>query len=166
MKKIILLSSLILCFSLQAQQVDNSSSFWNKVQWGGTGGANFSNFFTTVSISPQAIYPVNSYFSTGLGLQYSYFERNNRFRSHLYGGSFLNFFHPLPYLQLSAELEQLRVNTKFSDGERDEFWNTALFLGVGYRQNNFVVGIRYNVLFDKNRNVYPEAWLPFVRVFF
>lgn len=151
---------------MHAQQVDRSSSFWNKVQWGGTGGANFSNFFTTVSISPQAIYPVNSYFSTGLGLQYSYFERNNRFRSHLYGGSLLNFFHPIPNLQLSAELEQLRVNTRFTGGERDEFWNTALFLGIGYRQNNFVVGLRYNVLFDKNRNVYPEAWLPFVRVFF
>ena len=166
MKKIVLLSSLILCFSLQAQQVDNSSSFWNKVQWGGTAGANFSNLFTTVSISPQAIYPVNSFFSTGIGLQYSYFERNNRFNSHLYGGSLLNFFHPIPNLQLSAELEQLRVNTKFTTGERDEFWNTALFLGVGYRQNNFVVGIRYNVLFDENKNVYPQAWLPFVRVFF
>jgi len=151
---------------LVAQQVNKNSTFWDKVRWGGTGGANFSNRFSTISISPQGIYPVNSYYSTGLGLQYSYFDRNNRFTSHLYGGSFLNFFNPLAELQLSAELEQLRVKTKFTNGETDEFWNTALFFGAGYRQGNIIIGIRYNVLFDDNNRVYPEAWAPFVRIYF
>ena len=166
MKTIILFFCMLFSTYLNAQQVNKSSSFWDEVRWGGSGGVNFSNRFTTISISPQAIYPVNQYFSTGLGLQYSYFERNDRYTSHLYGGSLLNFFHPIPSLQLSAELEQLRVNTKFTNGERDEFWNTALFLGAGYRQGNIIVGVRYNVLFDEDKSVYPEAWFPFVRVFF
>jgi hypothetical protein len=166
MKKIIFILCLCLSYMAEAQQQNRSSSFWDEVRWGGTAGANFSNRFTNVSIAPQAIYPVSPYFSTGLGLQYSYFERKNVFSSHLYGGSLLNFFHPVPYLQVSAELEQLRVNNRFDNGIRDEFWNTALFFGLGYRQNNIIIGIRYNVLFDADKNVYPEAWLPFIRVFF
>lgn len=166
MRKLILLPIVFICFSLYSQQMDNGSTFWENVRWGGTAGANFSNTFTTLSVSPQAVYPLNKYFSTGVGPQYSYFERKNRFTSHLYGGSLVNFFHPVPNLQISAELEQLRVNNRFFDGAQDDFWNTALFLGLGYRQGNIIVGIRYNVLFDENRNVYPEAWLPFVRVFF
>ena len=166
MKIFFLLICTLFSIHLYAQQGGKKSSFWDEVRWGGTGGANFSNRFTTISVSPQAVYPVNSYFSTGLGLHYSYFDRKDRFTSHLYGGSFLNFFNPIPSLQLSAELEQLRVNTKFTNGDRDEFWNTALFLGAGYRQGNIIVGIRYNVLFDDNKSVYPEAWFPFVRVFF
>jgi hypothetical protein len=31
---------------------------------------------------------------------------------------------------------------------------------------NVTIGARYNVLFDKDKNVYGEAFMPFVRVFF
>lgn len=149
-----------------AQQEDTSPTFWEKVQWGGTGAANFSNVFTTVSLSPQAIYNVKSYYATGLGVQYSYLRSRDRFTSHLYGASWINFLNPTPEMQLSAELEQLRVNNRLANGVSDDFWNTALFLGLGYRQQNFIVGVRYNVLFNEDKNIYPQAWMPFVRVFF
>lgn len=166
MKKTILFLS-IFCFGLTlAQKVNTEPTFWEKVQWGGTGALNFSNNFTTISISPQAVYPLKSYFATGFGLQYSYLKSRNNFTSNLYGGSWINLFTPIPEVQISTELEQLRVNTELNNGLKDDFWNTALFLGAGYRQRNFTVGIRYNVLFDKDNNIYPQAWMPFVRVFF
>lgn len=153
-------------FSFAQSSGTSDSQFWKKVQWGGTGALNFSNVFTTVSISPQAVYPINNYFFTGIGLQYSYLRNRNLFTTHLYGGSWINLFNPLPELQISTELEQLRVNTELTDGFKDDFWNTALFLGLGYSQGNFTVGVRYNVLFEEENNIYPQAWMPFVRVFF
>jgi hypothetical protein len=41
-----------------------------------------------------------------------------------------------------------------------------LFLGGGYRTGNVIVGMRYNILHNSNNNVYNEAFMPFVRVFF
>lgn len=78
----------------------------------------------------------------------------------------IGLINPVEQIQLSAELEQLRVNTTYEDNFKDDFWNTALFLGVGYRTNNVTVGIRYNVLFNRDKNVYNEAFMPFVRVYF
>lgn len=166
MKKSTFLLCLLLVSISYAQPADSTSVFWEKVQWGGTGAANFSNQFTSVSISPQAIYPVKSYYYTGVGLHYSYFRRRDVFTSNAYGATWLNFFNPIPEAQLSAELEQLRINNELANGVKDDFWNTALFLGAGYRQQNFIIGIRYNVLFDEANNIYPQAWMPFVRVFF
>ena len=77
--------------------------------------------------------------------------------------------NPIPEIQLSAELEQLRVNTSYGNSfnsAKDNFWNTGLFLGAGYQTNNVTIGLRYNVLHNDNRNVYSEAWMPFVRVYF
>jgi hypothetical protein len=75
--------------------------------------------------------------------------------------------NPIPELQLSVELEQLRVNVNYeSENISDKFWNTGLFLGAGYRQDNFTIGVRYNVLFNEDKNVYGDALMPFVRVYF
>ena len=77
--------------------------------------------------------------------------------------------NPLPQIQLSAEVEQLRVNLDVDNnmGNYDrDFWNTALFLGAGYRANNVTIGLRYNILFDKNEMVYNDALMPFVRIYF
>lgn len=153
---------------VSAQQKNYSNPFWEKVDFGGGAGLNFSSNFTNISISPMAIYNINDWLATGVGAQYSYMRFRNRFTTQLYGGSLIQFINPTPELQLSAELEQLYVNQEIEDlqNQRNQFWNTALFLGFGYRSGNVIAGIRYNVLFNENRNIYPEAWMPFVRVFF
>ena len=46
------------------------------------------------------------------------------------------------------------------------FWNTALFLGAGYRNENITLGIRYNILHRDRDNIYAEAFMPFVRIYF
>jgi hypothetical protein len=82
-----------------------------------------------------------------------------------YGGSIIGLFNPIPVIQLSAELEELRININL-DGTTNsqDYWNT-FFLGAGYRSGNATIGARYNVLNDTN-NIYGSAFMPFVRVYF
>ena len=67
------------------------------------------------------------------------------------------------------ELEELRVNANYNTNignVEDNFWNTALFLGAGYRSQNFTIGLRYNVLHKDSNSIYTTALMPFVRVVF
>lgn len=145
------------------------SEFWHKVRFGGGLGLSFGTGYTDVSIAPIAIYQVNPYVGVGLGLQGGYIKQKDVFDSYLYGGSIIGLFNPIENVQLSTELEQLRVNRSFEmipNPVKENFWNTALFLGAGYRNENVTFGIRYNVLYNKSDNVYNQAWMPFVRVLF
>ena len=170
--------------SIQAQIITPKakSEFWQHVQFGGGLGLSFGSNYANISVAPGAIYNVNEYFSVGLGVQYSYIDQKARvygsnqtlqYTSNLYGGSVVALFNPIRAIQLSAEIEQLRVNTErkivtnaIVENVNDDFWNTALFLGAGFRTGNVTIGARYNLLFDKNKNVYSEPFMPFVRVYF
>jgi long-subunit fatty acid transport protein len=145
------------------------SQFWKKVRIGGGLGLNFGNNVTTVSIAPSAVYEFNKYFSGGVGVQGTYVSFRGAYKSYIYGGSLIGLVNPIRSLQLSAELEQLRVNTRFDPRFATPLakdWNTALFLGVGYVTSFSTIGIRYNVLYKETDNVYGQAFLPFVRIFF
>jgi hypothetical protein len=165
---IIILSS----FSLKAN-AQEEGNFWSRVRFGGAVGAAFGNGYTNVSLAPSAIYEFNKYVGLGVGLQGTYIKDKDidvTYNAYLYGGSLIGVVNPIPEIQLSAELEQLRVSLDVEDrflGEyEDNFWNTALFLGAGYRAENVIVGIRYNVLFDEDDFVYSTAFMPFVRLYF
>lgn len=148
---------------------NQKSEFWSKVRFGGNIGLAIGNNYTDITLAPGAIYDFNQYISLGFGIQGSYVKQKNFFESYIYGASMIVLGNPIPEIQLSAELEQLRVNTTFENNfssARDNFWNTGLFLGAGYQTNNVTIGLRYNVLHNENRSVYSEAWMPFVRVYF
>jgi hypothetical protein len=147
---------------------ESGNLFWQKVQIGGGLGVSFGNGNFSGTLAPSAIYNFNQYVAMGPSLIFSY-QSNDFFKSTLYGGSWITLFNPLREIQLSAELEQLRVNQEiaFIDGnEQDNFWNTALFIGAGYRAGPATLGIRYNVLYNNDDRVYATAWNPFVRVYF
>ncbi|SDI58246.1 hypothetical protein SAMN05192550_0267 [Flavobacterium glycines] len=171
--KSILTTILVFISTQLSAQYQNSgfksnNDFWQKVQFGGGLGLSFGNRYTDISVSPSAIYNVNEYFAVGLGAQYTYVKQKNYYSSNLYGGSLITLFNPLPEIQLSAELEQLRVNVK-GTGDYDfsrNFWNTGLFLGAGYRNGNVTIGARYNVLFKEDQGAYSDAFMPFVRFYF
>ena len=153
----------------QGSNFKSSNDFWQKVQFGGGLGLSFGNRYTDIFVSPSAIYNVNEYFAVGLGAQYTYVKQKDVYNSNLYGGSLITLFNPIPEIQLSAELEQLRVNVKgigSNDGFSNNFWNTGLFLGAGYRNGNVTIGARYNVLHDDNKSAYSDAFMPFVRFYF
>jgi hypothetical protein len=148
-------------------QVPVANAFWKDVQFGGGLGLGIGSGYTNITVAPSGIYNFNKYVSLGLGLQYSYLKQNDFFSSSMYGGSVIGLFNPMEEIQLSVEVEELKVRQKFDASTPiSAFWNTGLFLGAGYRVENVTIGARYNVLFVEDKGVYGEAFMPFVRVFF
>ena len=152
---------------------ENNSRFWDQVSFGGNLGANFGNDFSTIIVAPQAVYSVNEFVGIGGGLTYSYSELDTNspnildYTSNIYGGSIIGLFNPIRELQASFDFEMLNVNRNFEDRRLDDnFWVPALFLGAGYRQGNFVIGARYDILYNDNRSIFDNAIQPFVRVLF
>jgi hypothetical protein len=145
----------------------SQSDFWQKVQFGGGLGLSFGSGYTNISVAPSAIYNFNEYVALGLSGQYTYVKQKNYYASHLYGSSIIALLNPIEAIQLSVELEELRVNVDLdgSNSNSQDYWNTGLFLGAGYRSGNVTIGARYNVLNDTN-NIYGNAFMPFVRVYF
>ncbi|KLT70796.1 MULTISPECIES: hypothetical protein [Flavobacterium] len=151
--------------------IDNSSVFWDKVQFGGGVGLGIGSGYTDISVMPSAIYNVNPIVSVGVGLQFGYLYSKNYYESFVYGGSLVGLVNPIPEIQLSAELEQVRVNTDYKSNNfrpsySDNYWNTALYLGAGYRTGSVTIGARYDVLYDPDRSLYGSGFMPFVRVYF
>ena len=159
---------LLLVTTIGYAQQSNNSDFWKKVRYGGGLGLGFGNNTFNLQVSPSAIYEANTYYATGFGLQLNYAKfGDDKFLG--YGASWMNFFNPIPAIQLSTELEQWRVNLSndsFGTVIEDDYWLTSLFLGIGYRSNGITFGIRYDVLYDEERSIYADPWIPFVRVFF
>ena len=152
----------------QESEEENTPSFWDNVSIGGGIGLGVGNGIFSASIAPSAVYNFNEYISAGPGLQYSY-QKGRNFDTSLFGGSLAVLANPFPAMQLSAEVEQLYVNQnqEFINGSAStNFWNSALFIGAGYRAGPATIGVRYNVLFQEDEDIYATAWAPFVRVFF
>jgi hypothetical protein len=151
-----------------AQNSYNDSPFWSKVRYGGGVGLGFANDFFSATLAPQAIYEFNSQFALGVGLNGTYNSQKNVFNSTVIGASAIGLFNPIPEAQISAEFEQLNVNQRFKNnlGVNRNYWYPALFLGAGYGNRNFMAGIRYDVLYNRDKSIYGNAWMPFVRVFF
>ena len=127
----------------------------------------FSSGYTDITISPSAIYNVNPILAIGTSLQFGYISAKNDYSSTLYGASLIGLISPIPQVQLSVELEEININTDYKYyGYSDSFWNTALYVGAGYRTGNVTVGVRYDVLFDPNNGYYSDAFMPFVRAYF
>ena len=156
-------------FAQQIPENKTKSDFWNHVQFGGGLGLGFGSGYADIMVAPSAIYNFNDYIALGLGAQYSYVKQRNFYSANMYGGSMIALFNPIEEMQISGELEQLRINRTFEDfygSAKQDFWNTALFLGAGYRSENVTFGIRYNILHRDRDNIYTEPFMPFVRIFF
>jgi len=158
-----------LCAGLFSQNLSPSNDFWSKMRYGGGLGLGFGTNSFNIAVAPSAIYQANDYFAAGVGLSFNYYEfGDSKFTA--YGGSLLTLFNPVRPIQLSAELEQLRINRTIESitGSRieDNYWSPALFFGLGYSNRNVTFGIRYDVLHDSQKSIYADPWMPFVRVYF
>ena len=172
-KSILVVLTLLFTCGLFAQAQTNvptqQNDFWRHVQFGGGIGMSFGSGYTDITISPSAIYNINSIVAVGTALQFGYISAKNDYTSTLYGASLIGLINPIPQVQLSVELEEINVNTDYQyygANISESFWNTALYLGAGYRTGNVTIGIRYDVLFDDNKSYYSDAFMPFVRVYF
>jgi hypothetical protein len=172
-----LLALILMCLQIAKANAQESVNFWQKVSFGGSAGVGFGSGYTDISLAPGAIYQFNNYIAMGAGLHGTYVHQRDYYDAYIYGGALVTLFNPIPQVQLSAELEQLRVNLdvdeRFTDRYRNSlnysdrnFWNTALFFGAGYQMEHVTIGLRYNVLYNKRDLVYSDALMPFVRVYF
>lgn len=142
------------------------NDFWRNVQFGGGIGLNFSSGYTDVFIAPSAIYNFNPIVALGAGLNISYVSSNNYYSSFIYGVSTLVLINPIPEIQFSIGLNESRVNYQeegYSNYSED-YWETGLIIGAGYRTGNVTIGIGYNVL--QNDRYDSEPFVPFVRAYF
>jgi len=164
------LLTLCIGFSFQsfAQNNTQKSEFWNNVRFGGAIGLNFGSGFFSGTLAPSAIYDFNNQFSLGLGLNGTYNEQKNVYSSTILGTSVIGLFNPINELQVSGEFEYLNVNQKFDNNlfQDRNYWVPALYMGIGYRTNNVTFGIRYDVLYDRDKSINIDPLVPFVRVFF
>jgi long-subunit fatty acid transport protein len=172
-KALSILFFICLNFGVYGQQIDQKkqkSDFWDHVKFGGGFGLSLGTGFTDITIAPSAIYNFNNYVSLGAGLQGSLVSQKDYYTSGIYGASLITLFNPIEQAQISLELEQVRVNSTFQtvggSNIKNNFWNTGLFVGAGYRMDNVTVGVRYNLLYDKDKSVYSDALMPFIRVYF
>ncbi|UJH90504.1 alpha-ketoglutarate decarboxylase [Antarcticibacterium sp. 1MA-6-2] len=112
----------------------NPSNFWDQVRLGGSLGLSFGNGNFTGALAPSAVYDFNSYFSAGVGISGAYASQRN-YKATSFGGSVIGMFRPIQAIQLSAEYEQLNINTRYEfDGGsmKEQSWVPALFVGLGY----------------------------------
>lgn len=147
-----------------------TDSFWENVQFGGGLGVGVGSGYTNITVAPSAIYNFNDYAAFGGGIQYGYLKQKGFYSSNVYGASLIGLFNPVELVQLSLEVEETNVHSTYIDNINGDykrsFWNTGLFLGAGLRQDNFTLGARINLLYDKDKDIYGSAFMPFVRVFF
>ncbi|MGY0393579.1 alpha-ketoglutarate decarboxylase [Bizionia sp. KMM 8389] len=164
----------LICFlTIQVSAQNNSENFWSNVQFGGGIGLSFSGDYFSATLAPSAIYRFNPQFAMGVSLNGTYSSEKDFYKATILGGSVLALFNPFPQLQLSAEFEELNVNRKWENRlliADENYWYPALFLGAGYTVTtgrvSTAIGIRYDVLYDRDRSIYGSSWMPFIRVYF
>ena len=157
----------IILTSVTAQEKKNE--FWDNVRFGGGVGLSFGDGFFSGTLAPSAIYDFNDQFALGLGLNGAYNERKDFYNSTIIGGSIIGLFNPIPEIQLSTELEALNVHRNWENDlgiGNQHYWYPALFMGLGYQSRNVIIGIRYDLLYDKEKSIYADPWAPFFRVYF
>lgn len=154
----------------QENLTEYQNDFWKHVRFGGGLGLSTGDGFFSATLAPNAIYQFNNKYGLGVGLNGTYNRQKNVYKSTIFGGSVIGIFNPIYEIQLSAEFEALNVTRKFegnfSNNQNDNYWYPALFIGAGYRTNNVTFGVRLDVLYDNNKSIYANSWMPFVRVLF
>ena len=150
-------------------QQSSRGDFWNHVRFGGGIGLGFGDGYFSGTITPSAIYQFNPVVAMGVGLNGTYNKRKDYYKSFIVGGSVLGLFNPIPSIQFSVEFEELNISREWDDYyelENENFWYPALFFGIGYSTNNVTLGIRYDVLYNRDQSIYADPWIPFVRFYF
>ena len=154
--------------SIFAQQKKSNSFSWDQMRYGGRLSLELSSDVTSFTIAPAAIYQFNPKFAAGATISFGYADFKN-LDSHLYnyGASILGIYTPIRQIQLSAELEQVFVNQRYDRFFEDYNYNyQALFLGAGYVIGNVAIGLRYDVLYNEDKNLYASPYAPYIQVFF
>ncbi|MDV7186186.1 alpha-ketoglutarate decarboxylase [Lutibacter sp. TH_r2] len=166
---LILVLFLISSFISYAQSSSNYLNSSKKVRFGGTFNMGFGSNYSTLSISPSAIYDFSQNFSAGASLTYVYVKNKSTIQksTNILGGSLMTFYRPFSSFQLSLEYEQLHLKQNYSNATGVSQWQPALYFGAEYITGRVAMGLRYDILFDENKNaIYSSALSPVFRIYF
>ena len=151
--------------SIQAQ--NQGTSFMEKVHVGGGFNIGLGSGYSTLSISPSVIYDVSPIFSAGINATYMYSKnKSSNQKTNVYGGGLIALINPIAGLQFSGEFERLKIKRSFLNISRNDYWNDALYVGAAYRQRNMSIGLRYDLMYDKQTSISPSALSPIFRIYF
>lgn len=159
-------------FAINAQKyVDESSSFSERVYFGGNFGLQFGTF-THIEASPIVGYMINPKLSAGLGGIYQYFRNRGSnqvgdYETNIYGGKLFSRYNLNNQLFAYTEYENINLDVIINTSRGFELgraWVPAYFIGGGYFQPlgnraGVTVMALYNVLYNPNRSPYNS---PFV----
>ncbi len=178
MKKIVTILSLFLVLfafdTASAQvQMDSISTVENpvepakKLNFGLGFGLNFVGG-TSVSLSPNLTYQVSDKISAGAGLLFNYTAIKDLQNTTTIGANIIGNYYPIDKLLTTLEFAEMHVNRNvLYTNIKDNFWDSALFVGVGYQITPKIsVGGKYNLLYDKDKSVYSSPLVPFVNISF
>lgn len=174
MKKILFATGLLMSVASFAQtQIDSIDTVESpllpekKLKFGFGFGLNFVGG-TSVSFSPNLTYKINDQMSAGAGLLFNYNAVNNIQTTTTAGLNVLYYYYPIEKLLTTAEFAEMYVsrNMKYL-GVKDNFWDTALFVGAGYQLTPKIsAGAKYNLLYNKDKSVYSSPFVPFLNISF
>ena len=136
--------------------------------FGGNIGFSFWNGGADVLIAPKAYYHFTPKFIAGIGASYYYSKFNGYYTDYTYnsfGGSVLGIFKPFPYLQLSAEFQELYTNRNYNHNS-ENYWIPSLYLGASFVTGHVAFGMQYDVLYDSSKSPYSSAWGPVISFYF
>ncbi|MFS8081817.1 MAG: hypothetical protein ACMG51_00085 [Ginsengibacter sp.] len=174
--KLLLFISIVFAHNnVQAQvQVDSLATLKSgnpglqkKLKFGMGFGLNFVGG-TNISLSPNLTYPLTQKVSVGAGLQFNYASLKNVQKTTTIGANALLYYTPVKKILTSLEFSELHVNRNLLfTNTKDEFWESALFVGLGYQLTpKIALGAKYNVLYNKNKSIYSSPVVPFININF
>ena len=153
---------------------NSGEKFGDNVRYGGSFNLSFGNNYTTIGLSPSAIYDFDQQFSAGVSLSYLYANgkyydpisnQNYNGTSNIVGGSLIALYSPIIGAQLSVEFEEMHVNYSDIYGN-EKYWSPAIYLGAAYYSGNFSFGLRYDLLYTTNKSIYSSSITPVFRAYF
>ena len=167
---ILLLSVNFIGINAQNKQADSTrskSSFFEDVDFGGGIQLSFGNGYTAIGVSPSAVYGFSDQWASGVSVTYLYVNENlYNFDYNIYGASTLVLYNPIEELQLNTEFEMLNVHQKNGE-QKNQYWVPAWYVGAGYAiSKRGTIGLRYDILFNKDKSVYRDALTPYVKFYF
>lgn len=174
MKKVVFVLLLLLCFHAKAQsdqKDENAKKGFQKERLftGGNVNVGFSNYYTTLGITPQFGYSLTNWADAGItfNLNYTsqrdYQDYGDKLRQTVYGpGAFVRLF-PVRFLFGAAQYEFNMIHQKYIPASNstipfhDNRNASSLLLGGGYaggreKGNNtyYYISVMWDILGDKN----------------
>lgn len=150
-------------------EMDSISKAPSKLKFGMGFGMNFVGG-TNINVSPNLIYNATDTFRFGGGLQFSLSSIKDVRSTTTIGANVIAFYDLGKTVTTLLEFVELNVATKdqTTEGEiKDNYWDTALFVGAGFNiTRKITVGAKYNMLYKEDESVYTSAVVPFVNIAF